>query len=87
MRPNNFGNMKSPYSGFSTSIIRRRAENIGAVERRHRLLLLRADDEHGVVKSAHDPLRAEQHGKSAGSAGRFGMHGRNAMQVSGRSPE
>ena len=61
-------------------IIRRRAKNIGAIQRRHRLLLFRADDEDRVVKSAHDPLRAEQDGERTGSAGRFGVHRRNAVQ-------
>ena len=80
MRPNNFGNMKSPYSGCSIVEIGRRAEHIGAIFRRHRLLLFRADDEHGVVKTAHDPLRAEQDGERAGSAGRFGVHRRDAVK-------
>ena len=32
------------------------------------------------MKSAHDPLRTEQNGERPGSAGRFGVHSRNAMQ-------
>ena len=61
-------------------IIGRRAEHIRAIERRHRLLLFRANHEHGIVKTAHDPLRAEKHGERTGSARGFGMHRRDAMK-------
>ena len=45
---------------FLVVIIGGRSEHIGAIKRRHCLLLLRSDNEDRVVKSAHDPLRAEQ---------------------------
>ena len=61
-------------------IISRRAQNVGAVERRHCLLLFRTDDENRVVESAHDVVGAEEDGESARSAGRFRMHGRNSAQ-------
>src|SRR4051812_23760955 len=32
------------------------------------------------MEAAHDPLRAEQHGKRTGSARGFGVHGRDAVQ-------
>ncbi len=65
---------------FLVVIIGGRAENIRAIERRHCFLLLRANDEHRIVKPAHDPFRAEQNGKRSRSAGRFGVHRRNAAQ-------
>ena len=43
-------------------------------------MLFGADNEDGVVKSAHDPLRPEQDGEGAGSAGRLRVHGRDAVQ-------
>ena len=45
--------------GFFVVIIGGRAENIRAIERRHRLLLLCANHQHRIVKPAHDPFRAE----------------------------
>ena len=61
-------------------IIGCRAEHIGPVEGRHRFLLLRTNDQHDVIKSAHDPFRAEQHRQGAGCARRFGMHRRYPTQ-------
>src|SRR5216110_1436621 len=57
------------------------AKNIGPIERRHRLLLLRTNDEHGIVKSAHDPFRAEQNRERPRCARGFGVHRRNSAQL------
>jgi hypothetical protein len=59
----------------------RSESNIGAIQRRHRFLLFGADNQNDIVKSAHNPLRGEQDGERAGSAGRLGMRRRNAMQL------
>ena len=61
-------------------VIRRRAEDIASIEGGHRLLLFRADNQDGIVKSAHDPLRAEDDRKRAARARRFGMHRRDPVQ-------
>ena len=78
--PEQFREHKIAVLRFFIVIIGRRAEDVGAVERRHGFLLFRADHEHDIVKSADDPLGAEQNGKRAGSTSRFGVHRRNAAQ-------
>ena len=65
---------------FLVVIISGGTEDVRTIERRHCFLLFRANYQHDIVKSAHDPLRAEQYGKRTGRAGRFGVHGRDAMQ-------
>jgi hypothetical protein len=39
-------------------IVGSRAEDVRTIERRHRFLLFRANDEHDVMKPADDPFRA-----------------------------
>ena len=41
-------------------IIGSRSKHIGAVQRRHGLLLFRAYYQHNVIKSAHDPFGAQE---------------------------
>ena len=43
-------------------------------------MLFRANDEHHVVKAAHDPFSAEQHRKRTRCACRFGVHRRDPAQ-------
>ena len=40
-------------------IIGSRAENIRPIKGRHRFLLFRTDDQHNIIKAAHNPFRAE----------------------------
>ena len=78
--PEQFREHEIAILGLFIVIIGSRAEHIGAIERRHRLLLFRSDHENNIVKSTDDPFRAKQYRESAGCAGCFGVHRRNATQ-------
>ena len=63
------------------AVIPRRPEHLGAVGRRHRLLLLGADDENDVVEAGHDLLGTGQHRRPAQRARRLDVHRGNAAQL------